>query len=74
MAITPPTDAELREAALLRLRLLGVDLSVLPTSTTDPNPTNSPTQEAVIAACVRPRRPSRSSPRSRRSSPRTSPG
>ena len=25
---------------------------MLPTSTTDPNPTNSPTQEAVIAACV----------------------
>jgi hypothetical protein len=50
MTITPPTDAELLESAQVRLRLLGVDISTLPT--TSPNPTNSPTQEAVLAACV----------------------
>jgi hypothetical protein len=50
MTITPPTDAELLESAKVRLRLLGVDISTLPTSS--PNPTNSPTQDAVLAACV----------------------
>jgi hypothetical protein len=50
MTITPPTDAELLESAKVRLRLLGVDISTLPTTT--PNPTNSPTQDAVLAACV----------------------
>lgn len=50
MAITPPTDAELLETAKVRLRLLGVDITTLPE--TSPNPTNSPTQQAVLDACV----------------------
>ncbi|MGD9695212.1 MAG: hypothetical protein AB7V42_06075 [Thermoleophilia bacterium] len=50
MAITPPTDAELLEHAKVRLRLLGVDITTLPTAT--PNPSNSPTQDAVLQACV----------------------
>jgi hypothetical protein len=50
MPTTPPTDAELRQEAEIRLRLLGVDLSTLPTES--PNPTNSPTAETVLAACV----------------------
>ncbi len=50
MPVTPPTDAELRASAEVRLRLLGVDISTLPT--TSPNPTNSPTQEAILASCI----------------------
>jgi hypothetical protein len=47
---TPPTDAELRQEAEIRLRLLGVDITTLPTQT--PNPSNSPTQEAILTSCV----------------------
>ena len=50
MPVTSPTDAELRAQAEVRLRLLGVDLSTLPTES--PNPTNSPTAETVLASCV----------------------
>ena len=50
MPVVSPTDAELRAYAEVRLRLLGVDLSTLPAQT--PNPTNSPTAETVLTACV----------------------
>jgi hypothetical protein len=50
MPVVSPSDAELRAYAEVRLRLLGVDLSTLPAQT--PNPTNSPTAETVLAACV----------------------
>jgi hypothetical protein len=50
MPVVSPTDAELRAQAEVRLRLLGVDLSTLPTES--PNPTNSPTAETVLASCV----------------------
>lgn len=50
MPVVSPSDAELRAQAEVRLRLLGVDLSTLPTES--PNPTNSPTAEAVLTACV----------------------
>ncbi len=49
MAVVPPTDSELDTLIRARLALLGIDLSQLPATTTDPE-TGSPSQASVLAS------------------------
>jgi hypothetical protein len=49
MAVVPPTDAELDALVRARLALLGIDLSQLPATTSDPV-TGAPSQASVLAS------------------------
>ena len=49
LAIVPPTDAELDTLIKARLALIGIDLSQLPATTSDPV-TGAPSQSSVLAS------------------------